>query len=500
MSSLRQKVTLGYYALGTLIVGLALFAFFELRLIGDKAIAGERISEFFGITLEIRRFEKNYFLYHQPVDIAENRAYVGRALQTLRENRAAFEAFASPEGLAALETELGSYAGLMDDYEASVGGPNGRAAELALEIRRTGKEIVTIAEALAKAEREFLRASLDRHRQVLIASILVLVVLAVGVGQFLSRRVTQTLQRLEEEVEAIARGRLSRLDPVSRDREIASLTHAFNHVMSELELRQHQLVRAEKLASLGTLLSGVAHELNNPLSNISTSSQILLEESERADPEFLRELLAQIDEQTLRARHIVRTLLDYARDKPFRREPQPLAALLKETLHLVKGQVPSRVAVTIDVPPELRLMGDKQRLQQAFINLVRNALESMTDSGTLRITARRGPGGEGLPGDGPHFVAFGRCEGAGEVVDIEIRDSGPGIPPEVLPRIFDPFFTTKEVGMGSGLGLFIVFEVVEEHGGCIAVESVPGEGTAFLIRLPAGGEPEPVQTSVEPNA
>lgn len=501
MNSLRRTVTFGYYALATLIVVLSLFAFFELRLIGNKAIDGEHISEFFGITLEIRRFEKNYFLYHQAADIAENRAYVRRAQKALRENWIAFESFALPDKLVSLEAELRRYASLMDDYEASFDVRPKSAAALALEIRHAGKEIITIAETLANAERKFLRDSLDRHRQVLLGSIALLVLLAVAIGQFLSRRVTQPLKRLETGIEDIASGRKARLEIFSRHREVVSLTHAFNHVMSELELRQkRQLVRAEKLASLGTLLSEVAHELNNPLSNISTSCQILIEETGGNDPEFRHELLTQIDEQTLRARHIVRSLLDYARDNAFHWEPLPLAALFDETLRLVEGQMPSRVGVTIDVPAELRLFADKQRLQQAFINLIRNALEVLTDHGTLRITAHRGLDNSVPIGGDPHLITFGECAGHGEFVEIEIRDDGPGIPAEILPRIFDPFFTTKEAGKGSGLGLFIVFEVMEEHGGCIAVESVPRQGTAFFIRLPAGEESSPPRALKEPSS
>lgn len=487
MSSLRKTVTLGYYALATLLVGVSLLAILELRLIGDRVMAGEHVTEFFGFALEIRRFEKNAFLYHQPADITEALAYAHRARRTLELHQSAFEAFTSTARLQSLQTALADYADQMQRYAGQVAGPPSESRnELERLIRVTGREIVAMAETMAQEERRFLRASLDRHRLLLLGSLALLVLLAVAIGQFLSRRVTRPLMRLEEGIEAVAEGRMARLDMASSHREIVSLTQAFNHVMGELELRQRQLVRAEKLASLGTLLSGVAHELNNPLSNISSSCQILTEEADELDPDYRRELLGQIDEQTLRARHIVRTLLDYARDVPFRRQALPLAELIEETLRLVRGQVSSRVNIHLDLPAGLQLHGDKQRLQQAFINLIRNALEVMENRGTLHIRARQVQEHAWAGGDGPHFLAFGRCRGQGEAVEIEIRDDGPGIAADILPRIFDPFFTTRDVGQGSGLGLFIVFEIIEEHGGCIAVESVPGRGTAFFIRLPAG--------------
>lgn len=486
MTSLRKTVTLGYYALATLLVGVSLLAILELRLIGDKVMAGEHVTEFFGFALEIRRFEKNAFLYHQAADITEALEYTRRARRTLELNLPAFEAFTGAARLQSLETALRDYIDQMQRYAGLAEGATAERSQLERAIRLTGREIVATAEALAQEERRSLRASLDRHRLLLLGSLALLVLLAVAIGQFLSRRVTRPLMRLEAGIEAVAEGRLARLDMASPHREIVSLTRAFNHVMAELELRQRQLVRAEKLASLGTLLSGVAHELNNPLSNISSSCQILTEEGDELEPDYRRELLGQIDEQTLRARHIVRTLLDYARDVPFRRQALPLAALIEETLRLVRGQVSSRVDIRLDLPAGLQLHGDKQRLQQAFINLVRNALEVMENSGTLHIRARRVQDHAWPTGDSPHFLAFGRCQGQGEAVEIELRDDGPGIPADILPRIFDPFFTTREVGQGSGLGLFIVFEIIEEHGGCIAVESAPGQGTAFFIRLPAG--------------
>lgn len=493
MHSLRQKVTFGYYALATLIVGLSLFAFFELRLIGDKIMSGGRIAEFFDATLEIRRFEKNFFLYRQKSDLAENRAYVQQAQNILREHRAAFvslagpvypDELAQPDGLAQpdeLARALHDYAALMETYAAST---PPATEKLETSIRQAGKAIVTAAESIARAERSSLQASLNRHRQVLLASIALLVVAAVGIGLLVSRRVARPLQRLEDDMTAVANGKLTRLESFSDDREIASLTQAFNQVMRDLELRQQQLVRAEKLAALGTLLSGVAHELNNPLSNISTSCQILLEEGETADPVLRDELLGEIDAQTLRARNIVRSLLDFARDRENSHDCLPLAPLIAETLRFVKGQVPTQVDVRLDIPSSLNVAGDRQRLQQVFLNLIRNALEAVEGAGHVSISARQYRPNRNVPDNGA-ALSFGRCSSSGEIVEIEIRDDGHGISTDLLPRIFDPFFTTKDVGKGSGLGLFIAFEIIEEHGGCIAVESKPGKGTVFHVCLPA---------------
>jgi two-component system, NtrC family, sensor kinase len=482
-SSLRGKITFGYYAVGALIVALSVFAFVELRLIKDRVDFGSKVSELFDTALEIRRFEKNYFLYHQAVDYQENLAYTATARGLLEHNAAEFSQLADAKRLDALRAGIDEYTALMAAYALARGHDKNDA--LAARIRRTGKEIVTIAEQIAASEQQYLQDSLDRHRRNLLISIAVLTALIFAVGRLLSSMVVRPLKEMEDSMEAVANGRLTKIDIAASDREIASLTGAFNHVLQELELRQKHLLRSEKLASLGTMLSGVAHELNNPLSNISTSCQILMEENEQADPGYRKELLEQIDEQTIRARNIVRSLLDFARDREFHKESLNVARLMEQTLRFLKGQIPRQVAVHVDIPADLDIEADRQRLQQVLINLVKNAAEALDNGGSIRISAARRHASDATAlQSGTHVQQFGQCAGTGDVVDIEIRDNGHGIPPELLPRIFDPFFTTKEVGKGSGLGLFIVFEIVEQHGGCIVVDSLPGAGTAFFIRLP----------------
>ena len=488
-TSLRGKITFGYYAVGTLIVGLSLYAFVELSLIKEKVLTRERVSDFFDAALEIRRFEKNYFLYRQAVDYQENVAYSMLAHGLLDQNATDFADLLPPSRLKALRAELKNYASLMAAY--AKGGNENEA--LTQNIRKSGKEIATAAEEIVRAEHRQLQSSLDRHRRNLVISIVVLTLLIVAIGRLLSSMVVRPLKEMEESMQAVAAGKLNKIDIAASDREIASLTAAFNHVLQELEMRQKHLLRSEKLASLGTLLSGVAHELNNPLSNISTSCQILTEEIGETGLQHKKELLGQIDEQTIRARNIVRSLLDFARDREFKKEAVNLLRLTSQTVGFLKGQIPPQVALTVDIPLDLTVQADKQRLQQALLNLIKNAIETLNSAGEIHLTAiKRHASDKATWETDNHSQSFGKCEGHGETVDIEVHDSGHGIPPEVLPRIFDPFFTTKEIGKGSGLGLFIVYEIVEQHGGCIMVDSHPGKGTTFCMRLPLAGTQETV--------
>jgi signal transduction histidine kinase len=197
---------------------------------------------------------------------------------------------------------------------------------------------------------------------------------------------------------------------------------------------------------------------------------------------FHRQLIEDIDAETLRARRIVRALLDYAGDREFKPAAVPLDELVKETLRFLKSKRPPGVEVRADIPQELTVLGDRPRLQQVLLNLIVNAYDAMGEAGMLSISARPARAGER---DERFTAHLGQCRPGAPAIDLILTDTGPGIPVDLLPRVFDPFFTTKPVGQGSGLGLFITHEIVEEHGGCIGVANRPGGGAEFRVRLPA---------------
>ncbi len=478
--SLGRKITLGYYAIVLLITGMAALTFFELSSIEAKVSLGERTSELLETTLEIRRYERNYFLHHQPADYEANLGHIARAWILLDDNRADFTTLAGIEKLSRLQELLGIYRERMAVYAKAVM-RHARVETAEADVRVTGQDIVAIAGDMAAAEKDAVRSALAVFRDLLVFAIAGLAILILTLSRIVSRRIVGPLENMERSVEAVRGGKTGQLQAATADREIVAITDAFNHLLRELELRQKHLVRAEKLAAMGTMLSGVAHELNNPLSNISTSCQILLEEWRGSDAATRETLLMQIDGQCERARHIVRTLLDFARPGYFHRERVPLRPLLEQTLGFVRAEVTARVTVDCRVADDIAVSGDAQRLQQAFVNLIRNAMQAAPEEGRVVITAEALLIGSETGRDGPPFAG---CPLDGAVVDVAIIDNGPGIPETALPRIFDPFFTTKEVGQGMGLGLFITHEIIEEHDGCIAVTSSSG-GTTFHLRLPA---------------
>ena len=236
----------------------------------------------------------------------------------------------------------------------------------------------------------------------------------------------------------------------------------------ELRDKQEQLVQAAKLATLGELTTGVAHELNNPLNNTAlfvANAIDLIELGVTDKPQILKEL-RQAMQQVWKATQIITHLRTFGRAAPASREPIALRAVIEGALSLVQEQLRlHEIEVTIDLGREEPvIVGNPIQLEQVFINLLTNARDAVLDSPrkAIRISASVGS----------------------TSVEIAFVDTGHGIPSGLERRVFDPFFTTKEVGKGTGLGLSITYGIVKEHGGTIAVESTPSEGTTFLIELP----------------
>ena len=235
--------------------------------------------------------------------------------------------------------------------------------------------------------------------------------------------------------------------------------------MDRLKETQAQLVQAAKLAAVGELAAGVAHELNNPLTSVLGFTALLLsatppEASARHDLEI-------IANQAGRARDIVRNLLDFARQTKPQRLPADVNQLLRQTLDLVRQHLEkSGVLIEEDYAPDLGLLVlDAGQMKQVFLNLITNAANAMPEGGKLRLHTAR----------------------LGDEVAVSVSDTGRGMPPEIRDRIFEPFFTTKSVGQGTGLGLSISLGIVREHGGRIAVESQAEQGSTFTVWLPAAG-------------
>jgi hypothetical protein len=250
---------------------------------------------------------------------------------------------------------------------------------------------------------------------------------------------------------------------VSEGGETQGTILIFEDITERVEMEE-QLQLREKMASLGLLAAGVAHEVNTPLTGISSFTQMLREQTEGDDPRV--RLLEKIERQTERASKIVNNLLHFARQGSSDFLPVDLNVVVTDVLSLLDHQLErSKIKVRRELAPNLpRLLGDENKLQQIFLNLILNARDAMPSGGWLTISTSANR----------------------SYVIAEVADTGHGISKEDIKRIYDPFFTTKKTGAaGTGLGLSISYGIVQEHAGHISVDSVPGKGTRFEIRLPA---------------
>jgi two-component system NtrC family sensor kinase len=236
---------------------------------------------------------------------------------------------------------------------------------------------------------------------------------------------------------------------------------SFKDVTDEREVTR-RLFHAEKMAAVGQLAGGVAHEINNPLGGILAFAQLMSREDRSAEDQ---ESLRLIQDAAVRAKRIVESLLRFSRrPREEERGPVDLARVADDALFLLQSQLKDgRFEIERRYEPAIAL-GNANQLQQIFVNLIVNALQAMGGSGKLALAV------------GP--AAPGR-------VRLSVSDTGPGVRPEIAKRIFEPFFTTKPEGQGTGLGLSICYQIAEEHGGAVRVEPAPERGATFVVELPA---------------
>jgi two-component system NtrC family sensor kinase len=292
---------------------------------------------------------------------------------------------------------------------------------------------------------------------------------AAGISYAVLNSITKPLKALMSAIDEIATGLTLREVSIGRaPLEIEALVSAFNRMQGAIRERrrmnQEKLLRSDRLAMIGQLAAGVAHEINNPLGSILLFTRLVIEQA--ADNDRVRENLERIEKETKRCHSIVQSLLDFARQREPNVEPVDVNQLLEATIRFFERQylfqnIEVVWHLSAGLPP---IQADQLQLQQVFMNIIINALDAMSGRGRLTLETAD--------------------DGAGGTVEISISDTGCGIPPENLDRIFDPFFTTKEVGRGTGLGLSVSYGIIKTHHGDIGVASAPGAGSRFTITLP----------------
>jgi two-component system, NtrC family, sensor kinase len=369
---------------------------------------------------------------------------------------------------------------LFDALEAGGEGAGGQGLEpRAQAVRQLEKalslEVKLLQVSLDSQVTDRVQAARRAERRT-VALIVIYTLLAGAVGvaaAVVAQRLLLPIRTLTEGVKAVAAGDLTRTVEVRADDEIGLLAREFNAMAASLERQRRELLRAERLATVGRISAQITHEIRNPLNAIGLNAELLAEELEQAagrtHPAGLaeaRHLVAAIGAEVDRLHAVTEEYLRFARlPKPVfgREELNEILAGLVDFLRgeLARAQVRVELELAAGLPP---VRADEGQLRAAFLNLLRNSREAMAGGGRVTVRTRAVEGG----------------------VEAEVEDTGAGIPAERLPRIFEPFYSTKE--RGTGLGLAFAQQVVQEHGGSIRCDSRVGQGTRFTVRLPAAAE------------
>ncbi len=453
---------LGFYILG--IFSMALVSHDDLRTTEEKVEFLELAYNLHNIILEVRRYEKNYLLYNKEEAFRENNRYLALAMDTAKALLARADKYKVAPMLRELDGQIVAYKATMDQFSLQESFDTIKYTQIEERLRDQGKQMTELSKDLVDFERGQIHDILSVLKKQLVFWGCLAALIAIILSLLIVYYIFKPLFIIKKATEDIAQGKFNKIDVINTRDEMQQVMEAFNTMVFELERRQDQLVQSKKLSSIGTLTAGVAHQLNNPLNNISTSCQIAIDEFSSGEAEFIMRMLKNIEHETNRARDVVKDLLEFSRVKEFSLQPSQLYEVVKRAVQLAQSQVPADIDIVLNIPEDLVLPMDAQRLQEVFINLIINATHSIEGCGSITITAEK--------------------DDSARAICIEVRDTGHGIPEEIQGQLFDPFYTTKEEGKGTGLGLSVAYGIIQKHQGNITVQSSPGQGASFFIHLP----------------
>jgi len=437
----------------------------SLSYVNELMILSESFGDLTNNILEMRRFEKNVLLYYDRESLRELIVYVERTDKLTGELS---EDIIRIIGMNRYSEFRENLTGYHDKIKCCLESRTGSLNEINQDLMRLqGKAMVDFANELVNIKRTKIHKTIYRISMLPFAFLGIFILLMVLVITLVSKRLISPLRALQRKTIQVGRGEFKPISfKESYKDEISGFIRAFNLMAMELETNQQNLVQARKMAALGTFTAGIAHELNNPINNISLTAEAFLNEYfgklDAGADEMLQDIIAQVE----RANDIVRNLLDFSRTQESSFSELDVAEVIQSTLKLIRNQIKlSGIKLDIQISSDLPgIKGNMRSLQQIFLNLLINAHHAMPDGGSIHIKAYSDP------------VDF---------VRIDIVDTGPGIKPESIEHIFEPFYTTKGIGKGVGLGLSVTYSLIKTHGGYIKVDSELGRGTTISVFFPA---------------
>jgi two-component system NtrC family sensor kinase len=466
--SIRARIVAVFIVLFLLMGGITITA---IHLFSDFKVKLQLLEEVGNYTFEVqqaRRYEKDYFLY--GTNLSDALANIHTAHSHLESGAEELKAAFGEVKYRGMTESLVRYEQLLESLISTNGSgkpePTPQLRQVETDIRRHGAQMVADAQRMMDQQRLTMYSNLQTSILAAVGFLVFLFFVMAYEAAFITRAVLTPLGRFMNYAARIGEGDYSLITPTRKYRdEFSNLALAFNQMLLELRTRQEQLLQSRKMAAVGTLTSGIAHELNNPLNNIGITTEALIESFDDYSTEKKLNMLRQIYTQVERAGSTVRNLLDFTRKETPAFTPVSPAEILEFTLKLIDNELAlNGVEKKIDIKQGLpQVMGNPRNLQQVFLNLILNSIQAMPDGGTIKVSTS-------VEGD--------------QYVRVDVSDTGVGIPKENLDKIFDPFFTTKDPGLGTGLGLSVSYGIIEKHKGRITVESEVGKGTTFSVLLP----------------
>ncbi len=467
--SLRVRLIMGFSVIFVVALAVVILSWFFITRTDDKLEFVERADKFANEIQQCRRYEKNFLLYGSGnVQLLQ---HLDTARRNLFEVKVELSRVIGADRLKRLERHLEAYTRMiyrmLERHHQPKASPDATRKKFESELREHGARLVQTALVLAREERHDVRRNLSFIRRATLVILAIFLVVMIIVANFMARHLLTRLRYLNGILKRVGAGDFSPILPIRKYRdEFTSLAVTMNRMMEELVSRQEQLVQARKIAAVGTLTAGIAHEINNPVNNISLVLESLIDDRGKIDEAERRRLLQEAMDQSDRVAEIVKNLLEFSRSNHPRMGQVSLEGLVDTVARLIKNEMKfCEVELTKEVRAELpEIYADKGGLQQVFINLFLNGVQAMPNGGKMTVTIDR--------------VA------QTNEARIDVTDTGIGISSENLEHIFDPFFTTKPESEGTGLGLSVSYSIVDKHGGRIEVRSQPGLGTTFTVFLP----------------
>ncbi|WP_320171165.1 ATP-binding protein [Maridesulfovibrio sp.] len=464
--NIRQKIILGIVIFSICFGCIGMISYMNTLQLEREVLIIERVDDLSNLILEVRRIEKNYFLYRDPSLFSQGFSYLDRAEKLLNVLMGEFGNSEVKKSGQGLKTDMSRYRDLLQQLAPAADNKVRTGPDRSSKLREVGQALVEYSKSISRFERANILSINQELRSNLTLSMVGIAAVVLALVGFVSSNILKPLTQVQEATRKISQGTFKALPIKNSHDEIQQVFAALNSMVEQLLKRRKQLVQAQKLSSIGTLASGIAHQLNNPLNNISTSCQILME-GKKGEDALADKMMDNIMQETLRSRDIVKGLLEFSREREYSPGPIEIDKIVQSAVSLVSSQVPSNISLSTNIPDHIAVHVDRRKMQEAFINLLINAIQAIGEkSGEIRVSASVDKGN----------------------IVVTVSDTGQGMSPDILERIFDPFFSTKEVGQGTGLGLYIVYGIIEKHQGKIRAESRPGEGTTFVITIPLDTE------------